>query len=357
MHILPRGIQSGDAWGYLLPWYDEIKEAGGWNSLNHQVGNYNIPYQILIIIGTYLPLNPLTYYKLLSGIFDFILALSVATLVKELTNHKYGRFGFVLVYSIILIIPTVFLNSAVWAQCDSMYSSFVVLTVLSLYKEQYKKAFIFCGFAFAMKLQAIFVVPLIIYLYLTRKNFTILHFLLIPIPNLTLNIPAYFYGRSPLDTLSIYLEQTDTFKQMTIDCDNFWMFSELGSYDHLSGVAIGYTLILLGTGLLLILRGGCPINDRKFWTADKFMLLCVWSMMTTIFFLPAMHERYTYLLDVLLFAAAFTDKRLFKVWFAEAMVSYITYARYLFGTDLVKQIPSAVNMVCWFYLTCSSQEK
>lgn len=38
-----REVESIDSHNFLLPWYDEIKDAGGLWGLGGQVGNYNSP--------------------------------------------------------------------------------------------------------------------------------------------------------------------------------------------------------------------------------------------------------------------------------------------------------------------------
>lgn len=67
-----REFISGDYWGCLEPWYEQIKASG--RDLTQQVGDYNIPYQILIALITYLPIGPLSSYKMVSCAFDVLLA-------------------------------------------------------------------------------------------------------------------------------------------------------------------------------------------------------------------------------------------------------------------------------------------
>ena len=62
-------FQSDDFRDFLSAWWNRI-EQGGIESLSYQVGNYNIPYQIIIYILTLLPFQAMTAYKLLSIFFD-----------------------------------------------------------------------------------------------------------------------------------------------------------------------------------------------------------------------------------------------------------------------------------------------
>ena len=78
-------FQSDDFNSFLNPWWSQI-QYGGINGLAKQVGNYNIPYQIITYILTLLPFSALHSYKLLSIIFDFVLAVSAAMLVYSSYN-------------------------------------------------------------------------------------------------------------------------------------------------------------------------------------------------------------------------------------------------------------------------------
>ena len=116
-----RDVISSDSSSFLLPWYIEMKNSGGIQSLNRQIGNYNMLYQFLIAIMTYLPIPPLYAYKILSCLFDFLLAGLIGVIVYDLHNNKWeGMAG----YIIVIFSPIVFLNSAAWAQCDSIYTFF-----------------------------------------------------------------------------------------------------------------------------------------------------------------------------------------------------------------------------------------
>ena len=71
----------------MLPWWNQI-EQGGITSLAAQIGNYNIPYQIMIYIMTLFPFGPLLSYKILSVIFDFLLAAGAALLVYSSSGYN-----------------------------------------------------------------------------------------------------------------------------------------------------------------------------------------------------------------------------------------------------------------------------
>ena len=89
MRLVTRNFVSEDAYNYLLGWYDDIKNAGGFKALSEQVGNYNVLYQTLIALFTYLPIPALFAYKGLSIIFDLMLSLLIGYIVyKESASEK-----------------------------------------------------------------------------------------------------------------------------------------------------------------------------------------------------------------------------------------------------------------------------
>ncbi len=98
---------------FLKEWFYFIKERNGLPALRYNLGNYNVPYMILLALLTYIAEEPLIPIKMLSIFFDIMLAISCAFLAKELTKSKKVA---MISYGIILFLPMVFLNSAWWSQ-------------------------------------------------------------------------------------------------------------------------------------------------------------------------------------------------------------------------------------------------
>ena len=110
-------------------------------------------YQFILALVTYLPIQPIYAIKLSSIVFDYLLAFAADLFVRELTgNREYGRWAFL----VVVLSPLVFINSAWWAQCDAMYASLCVLSLVYLVKAKYTTSFLLYGFSFAFKLQGIF---------------------------------------------------------------------------------------------------------------------------------------------------------------------------------------------------------
>lgn len=201
---------SGDMHDYLLVWMKQIELNGGIKALGLEIGNYNIIYLTFLAIFTYIPISRVFLIKLFSIIFDFVIAIAGATIIKHLTKNKENKDKiFLISYFILLILPTLVLNSAAWGQCDSIYVAFILLSILFLIKEKYLLSIIMLGISFAFKLQAVFMFPLYGLIWLGKKKFPFHYFFLIPIINVVSWLPALLNGRSMLSCLQIYLGQTE----------------------------------------------------------------------------------------------------------------------------------------------------
>jgi len=340
---------SSDMSTFLIPWYDCIKSAGGIKSLENQVGDYNILYQTIIACLTYLDVNPVYLYKSLSSLFDFVLAISGAYIISKGYKKKWNESAiFGLVYAAILFLPTVVLNSAFWGQCDSIYAVLIMWSVYFIYIDRPRRGFIILGIAFAFKLQSIFIVPVIIYLYFYKRNFSIIYSFYTVVVFWLSGIVGYINGRNLLDVFKIYQNQTGEYGMLYMNTPSFWsIFSSDKDYHLLMEFAIILTIVILGCGLLFLLEKKIRIDDLS-----NLLLLVSWTLWTSVIFLPGMHERYTYPLDVVLIMLAFANRRYIYIAVLEIVLSTIAYGSFLFGFGEVTILCSVINLVCWIVLTC-----
>lgn len=332
-----RAIVSIDAADYLLPWYNHMSD--GIFSLREQVGNYNMFYQFLISLMTYIPINPLSAYKALSCMFDFGIAVTTFLWVKKLKSDSWTA---LFAFSCVLLSPVVCLNSAAWAQCDALYTFFAILALLFLSEEKYVWAFIFFGGAVANKLQAIFVLPAFLTIYFLKKQFSIAYFLLIPISMVILCLPNIIMGRRVWDVFLIYFEQADTYHQMYMNYPSFWaLISGPEQYENLAGMAIFMTVGILLIMVLYWSIKRIPCNARDY--IDIAFLMSY----TCVLFLPAMHERYGYCSEVLAIIVAFSHKKTIPLCVMMMAVTCISYSVFLFGISTDFRCLGCVNTLVY----------
>ena len=342
-------FQSDDFNSFLNPWWSAIS-AGGIKGLAQQVGNYNIPYQIITYILTLFPFEALHSYKLFSVIFDFVLAISAALVVKEFDSNN-SRLRQVLTYSVVFCSITVIFNSSFWAQCDSIYVSLILLAIYFVHRHKNIAAFVLLGAAFAFKLQTVFILPVFLYLYISNRKISILHFLLIPVTDIVMCLPAVFLGRNFSDIFTIYVDQTDYGKQIQMNCPNFWALicdrNDTTYYYLFKTISIAIAVLALGIGLSLIIHKSIDLMNR-----ENFLLTSIWTVFTCVMFLSSMHERYGYLLDILtIIYAVFIFKR---VWLAVLcnLVSLRGYCFYLFTYDVLDiKLTAIIYTATYAYVT------
>lgn len=334
---------SGDMQVYLIPWFDEIKEAGGFKALKSTVGNYNLPYQSMIAFLTVFPMNPIYLYKISSSIFDFASGIIVYRIVKE-TKHDDVIAS--ISYSLTILLPTVIFNSSLWGQCDSIYSYFCLVSLYFCLKEKYRVAFIFTGVAFAFKLQTIFFLPFLCFMYLYKKTFSGLNLLWIPIMVFILSIIGLIQGQPITNLFFIYYNQATVVAQRMSNCyPSLWNiivenYSE-NYYIDLHLYAIVFTAIILVILLSFMLR------YKKQFSNIQIIEICFLLTYTCVFFLPNMHERYGYLYVIIGLLACVLDKKMIPVFITIELLDMAIYGNYLFHLSPNWQMISIVNILCY----------
>lgn len=285
-----------------------------------------MPYVTILALLTYLPFSALTSIKLLSICFDFVLAISAAYLVFTVAT-KQRKLLAAATYLIVLFLPQVFLNSACWGQCEAIYASFSILALTFLIKEKYSLAFVLLGVACAFKLQFIFILPIFVIVYLVKRKFSILNFLIIPIVNLLLCAPAMLAGRPLMDCLTVYFGQTQTYAAYTgLNFLNFYTIFDSGAeYWNLVGTILAL-MICIGTVFWIV-------NRKIELDNQKILALTVWLIVIITFFLPGMHERYLFLGEILAIIYYIVYRKHGMLAIAISVSAWITYAHYLFGLE------------------------
>ena len=337
-------FKSDDFNSFLNGWWNNIAD-GGIESLSRQVGNYNIPYQILIFLLTLLPFEALAAYKLLSVIFDIALAVSAALVVSEALKRRFFSFVPALSYTLVFCSITVIFNSAFWAQCDSIYVTFILLAIYSIMKDRNIAAFVFLGLSLAFKLQVVFILPVFLYYYLSSRKISILHFFIIPAVDFLVCVPVLFMGRDVIDIVKIYVDQTDYGKLIQMNCPNIYAFmcngADMKYYYLFKPISIWLTLLILAVGLCMILYKKVDLTN-----AGNFLFTAVWTSFTCLMFLSSMHERYSYLLDILLILYVLVARRHYFIAVAANLVSLRGYCYYLFDNyEVISLQPTAVFFV------------
>lgn len=339
---------SADMNDYLLPWAEQFRANSGFSAMRTQIGDYNFLYQAIIILICRLPGSMVHLYKYISIFFDFLLAISCAALIRKEKGGTTFCPAFVTTYAVVLFLPTVILNSAVWGQCDVIYTVACIFALAALYRRSYAASFIALGLAFALKLQTVFILPVYLYVYICRKDFSLLHFFITLLTLWATGIPAYLQGRSVLAVFQVYLSQVYEYTGMILNTPSIWALF-FPSYGHMRLYAMAATALILGLFLYHFLNHGLVIRENL----ESFLIVAAWSAWTCFLFLPSMHERYSYLSDLLLVLLALLSRKYLPYALVAVCISGITYTNYLQDYTLWRVIPylTPIAAGAWFAFT------
>lgn len=283
-------VQSGDYREYLHPWFLELQHNGGLSSIGRPVGNYMVSYIYILALLTHLPVPDLISIKAVSFLGDILLALYAKKLAfAAWKNEKMSN----ILYTMILFLPTVFLNSAAWAQCDGIYTAALIACLYYLQKECPHRAMIAFSVAFVFKMQAVFLAPFLLVAFL-QKRIRIRHCFWGPAIYVLTILPAFLAGRPFKELLFLYVDQAGTYPALSMNAPNlFAWFPPFYENSFLAGCGIlAAAFVTLAVPGYIWYRGIELKGEALLWVA-------LFSLFWIPFLLPHMHERYFFSADIL----------------------------------------------------------
>lgn len=325
------GYKSLDYYASLKPWYNTIKSQG-FSAFATDFSNYNPPYlYLLYLIIRFLPDTPVVIaVKLSALIADFICAYFVYLIVRLKYTNGLAPLA---AGMIVLFAPSVALNSAFWGQADSLFTAGLLACTYFLMTRRHALAFLAYGIALAFKLQAVFLAPLLLALFL-RKEVSWKYFLIVPAILISALIPAWIAGRPISELLNIYLFQTSQYETLTMNAASIYAWlptsKQVFNLFYLPGVIAGVTMAFMFATIVY--------KGRNNLTQPLMLELALLIILLIPFFLPKMHERYFYPADIFSIAFAFYYPQLFYIPILVNGVSFLSYQPFLFERDLV-QLP------------------
>lgn len=348
-----RNIYGSDMTAYIR-WLEQAREYGGIKSLSQTVGAYNLLFQIIFALLSYIPGNPVYIMKGFSIFFDYVLAFAVSGIVYKILSddEKSDRLLKVIIsYTAVLFFPTVLFNSSVLGQTDSSYVAFLMLSLLALLYDKHTLGFILFGVSVAFKLQAVFLLPFLLFYYFYKKSFSIVKFLLFPVTMIILALPKILNGRSIKEIISIYSVQTKEGAVMYAGYPSFWCFlsdqhgGDFNDFYRYKIVAIIFTVIILAVLMLILLTKMKEMSMLN-------MIYCAFILAyTCVLFLPSMYERYGYFYEILAIAiACFKKKTIPLALSLQVMVSYFYIGNSPFRLQIWSYINIAIYMTYLFIL-------
>ncbi|MBR5288889.1 MAG: hypothetical protein IKU34_09940 [Clostridia bacterium] len=338
MAALP--IVSPDCQDYLIPWARTMAGMGFSEVMTGRVGDYTVLYQYFVFLLSRLPLDPVVCYKLLSIGFEALLAYSCASLTCLCCGKEKGSLRFCAVFFAVLAAPTVFLNGAVWSQCDAVYASLALLGVLLILRERPHAGCAALAVSLCLKLQAVFILPVCAMLLLARR-LSLRHALTALLTMGAVSLPALLAGKGVKGVLGVYLYQMGEYKQLVLDAPTMYQFLPAGGLipdGTASMIGIMLAAGAMCAALVLGLRRGGKAATP---VVDVCFALCI----CIPFLLPHMHERYFFLADILSIAYAAVHPRRAYAPAVVLLCSLNGYCAYLFSAPLMGWTVPALAMM------------
>ena len=335
---------------FLSHWIYNYSKLGFKEGLGTYIGSdYTPPYLYMMQLISYVEDYPPQYLvKAISIAFDVLMAYAI----MKISSFKVkGTRAQLLIFHIATMLPTVVFNSAYWGQCDVIYTSLCLLALYMGMSRRSAMSMVFFGMALSFKLQTVFFFPVMLPLWL-RKDIKLSHLPLIFAAYMGMMIPALWGGKSLHHVFTVYLQQASNYGGLTInapnlyqllpDLDNALLYDMFGTFAMVMGFACVMAMCVLV----------CVYRDRL--SNDACVLVCLLMLVGIPFFLPKMHERYTFGADVLTLAAmAYAPKRRFLLPLCFGFASYAAYTAGLAGEMIMDLGLAAIFQIVGLALTAA----
>ena len=326
------GFQSSDYVHCLLPWTKKLGSLPLREALSTPIGDYNLPYLYFLTILSRTGWDELLHIKSMSCFFDVVLAYLVMRITAlEVKDRRLQLASFL----IVLISPTVMINSAQWAQCDSTYVAFCLVAILGAMTGRGRLCAIAWTLAFCFKLQAVFILPaLAVALFMGQVKPK--HLLWIPAVYLASLLPALVCGRSLFSCMNIYGGQLGEYNRLFLNAPTVWRFfgsERPAEYNNMA--------VYVAVGSIMIFTILCLSFSKKMNRAQLFRLFFI-SAMLVPYLLPRMHERYFYMAEILALIYFMYDHRKWYVPVALTLTSLAGYVVALVGSAVFDQLYAAM---------------
>lgn len=321
-------FESDDYLTFLAPWTQFFRDNGGFKALGVSIGNYNLPYLYFLALFSYINVSELYLIKLLSVIFDVLLAWACMKLASLFVK---GKLRLIVCFFAVLLCPTVVINGAYWAQCDSIYTFFAVFAVYLALSDKPVGAMISITASFAFKLQAVFVMP-VFFVLLVARRIKLKHLFIFPAAYICFMLPALAAGRSLWDTLTLYFSQAGTVG----DAMNYNAPSLTSMFAWGENTQQWSQILIIAAFAFMLGVFAVAILKRKKLDNRIIFGMTVLLAVAIPYLLPHMHDRYFFAAGMLCIVLAFTDIRFLLMPILAELASLHCYYAYFVRYYLVQ---------------------
>ncbi|MBO4823189.1 MAG: hypothetical protein J5580_01320 [Clostridia bacterium] len=363
--------ESYDWCVFLKAWCGEYQNMTWGESLRNitTISDYTPFYNYFLIIFSHLfDLQGCLYaIKYLTFLFSIAMAVVMEFIICTIKQSKFSY----LHLACFLILPPILLESNVWAQCDTIYTTFALLAFYFALKHRSVLCFISLGLSFAIKLQFLFIVPIIFIMLLIRDKdghkYLSWKWIWLALCMYAINFLPLFTGANLIDLLKVYFLQIGSQRMLSLNCMNIpFLFENLlqSSYSDQTYLVLVIIFSIIGIAatmalLILVLRA----HHRRCLTAVDLVRYALCFAMVMVYFMPKMHDRYFFIAFVLsiiwaivepsklhaLISAMVSVSLSFAIYTMTVLLSY-TYVTNLIGLILFLKKINIYSMYFGFLL-------
>ena len=335
IRILLADFISNDYIFFLSEWVEQYQSLSVQDCFIQQVGNYTPFYNFFLILFSRLTISSLYLIKTFSFYFEVALAIVVMKLIAVVKKEKVSVVH--LAVTLLLVIPL--FNSSQWGQCDTIYTFFAVTGIYFAIQHKSVWCFVMMGFGLAIKLQMLFIYPVILILLICKnsngeKYLVWKHIWFTPLAFIVLNLLPIFFGGSIFKVVEVYQNQIfigNKSQALCGNCANLLMWFTLISrtsiwYPILTFLFIGIVSVILIFIIVRICK--TRINQLEVY---HVILLSALIPMVSVFFMLKMLDRYFYIAEIFMFIYMMvaSEKKLMRLVYIlfeyGILITYITY--------------------------------
>lgn len=330
--VLP--FETEDFYGFYRLWYERIVEYGRLDSLGMLIGEYNPGYTLYVTLMSYLPFGVIGAVKFVPIFCDFATALLGMRMVYDMQKgrgvEKNQAWKWAAAAYIALVFaPTILINSALWGQCDSVLTFFLLLCYYLLIRRKYGFAFIALGVCLSIKTTAIIFLPVIFLAYLVRRDFSLIQCLWTPAVYMLIGMPAILKGAWWKNVIKMVISfDSSSTGLLHANINNLYSFVATKQYllaHYIKELAMPFAIVVIGCLLLYFWKRKCNLEQ------SNFLLMALLLACAVVYVMPGMHDRYLYVGDVLsiLVFCSMGDRKKWFIPVAVQLFSLISYFNYL----------------------------
>ena len=305
--ILMMYIKSHDYTTFLKLWYDAYSEGNIIDALGKilETSNYSPIYNYWLIICAQLHIPAILGIKYFTFLFSLLLSFVVTKIICFINKEK---FNYVL-FSIIMIVPCIFIEYTSWGQCDAIYTSLALLGFYFALKKKSKLSFMFIGLSFAFKLQFLFIVPVMFLMLILKDNSGEKYLkwkdLWIATLMYVVNLLPVIAGESLVDLVLVYFNQASYDNRLSGECANLCYLVQCicqllegnGNVDASNTIyTISlYSCIIITIVILVLLLVHFIKKYKTGVNPNELVFIGLLFSFVMVFFMPKMLDRFYYI--------------------------------------------------------------